>query len=287
VSVPPLAPTILSPASGGFIISPEATNITWRHNQVDLGGYQTKADLRYKISGGAWVEVLNCATTAPVYTLPAGTWPVSASVEFQVRTYGAAGAASPWSASSFTNTLAAIPPPAIMAPLDGSDQFTTPVLLEWSHPGLTQDAVTITRTSAPNSGTEYWASGLVLGSALTALVPLDSIPGRLDYLNIRFRYNGIWSQVKSVSIVSQYGPPAPPLLVLTQRSGVPVVDIQVTNPPGSLGFADTLVTDLFRDGVPIAANLPNNSTFTDLLPGATPTYLARAFSAAGASAESY
>jgi hypothetical protein len=293
VSVPPLAPTILSPASGGFIISPEANDITWRHNQVDLGGYQTKADLRYKISGGAWVEVLNCATTAPLYTLPAGTWPVSASVEFQVRTYGAAGAASPWSASSFTSTLSAIPAPLITSPAPGSDQFSTPVEMEWTHAGFTQDAVTMTRTSAPNGGTEYWSSGLVAGTAQNAMVPLDAIPGRLDWLNVRFRYFGHWSEVASVSIVSQYGPPAPPLLVLTQQTspdgrGLPVVDVQVTNPSGSLGFADTLVTDLFRDGVRIATNLPNNSTFTDDGPTGGPVeYTALAFAASGGSASSY
>jgi hypothetical protein len=295
VSVPPLAPTILAPVSGGFIIATDPNTISWRYNNIDLGGYQSRADLQYKKLGDvAWTPMTNIATTAASYTLPANTWTVGFQYEFQVKAYGAYGAASPWSASSFTTTIASVPAPTITTPAAGSDQFATPVEMEWTLPaGFTQDAITMTRTSAVNSGTEYWASGLVVTSAQNALIPLDALAGRTDYLNVRFRYNGNWSAVASVSIVSQYGPPAPPLLICTQQvasdgRSLPIVDVAITNPPSSLGFADALVTDLYRDGLKIAANLPNNSTFTDLLPTGGPVeYVARAFAASGGSASSY
>jgi hypothetical protein len=167
--------------------------------------------------------------------------------------------------------------------------------LEWDIvEGFAQDAITYTRTSEPNAGTHYFDSPVVETSAQNVLIPLDPAgsAGRTDYLNIRYRFKGQWSPVSSRAVVSQYSAPCAPLLVLTQQvaadgSGLPIVDIAVTNPPGVGGYADTTSTDLFRDGVPIATSLPNNSTFTDLLPGATPTYLARSKAASGGSAESY
>lgn len=75
-------------------------------------------------------------------------------------------------------------------------------------------------------------------------------------------------------------------------NGFPVVVVQITNPPASGGFTDTILNDLYRtgaDGIPerIAANLPPNSTYLDELPGAGPNnYIAVAFAASGASASS-
>lgn len=74
--------------------------------------------------------------------------------------------------------------------------------------------------------------------------------------------------------------------------GTPAVVVTITNPPAGGGYMDTITCDLYRtspDGsaVRIAANLPPNSTFVDLLPGAgVNNYVAVAFAASGASASS-
>jgi len=77
--------------------------------------------------------------------------------------------------------------------------------------------------------------------------------------------------------------------VLTQTPGLPQVSVAITNPAaGSGSNSATVVTDLYRDGVRIAANLSNNSTFLDLLPPGGPVeYVARAYSANGSSTYSY
>jgi hypothetical protein len=75
-------------------------------------------------------------------------------------------------------------------------------------------------------------------------------------------------------------------------AGHPVAVVTITNPPASGGYADTILCDLYRtspDGttVRIASNLPPNSTFVDLFPGAgNNTYITTAYAASGASASS-
>jgi hypothetical protein len=74
--------------------------------------------------------------------------------------------------------------------------------------------------------------------------------------------------------------------------GRPAVVVKISNPPASGGYADTIVCDLYRtspDGttVRIAANLPPNSQYLDLLPGASMggidnIYTAVAYAASGA-----
>jgi len=297
VNSPPLAPTLTGPANNGSIISTGPNVFGWAFNDPDIGDAQTRADFRYKKAGDAvWTTITNAATTAPSYTLPGATWTVGFQYEWQVSTFDKLPAQSPWSSSRFTTTIASVPAPTITAPTPASDQFSTPVALAWTLPagGFTQDAYRVQRGSAADgTGTVYYDSGQVTSTAQNALVPLDASMGRTDYLRVSFLYAGNWSAWASVAVVGQFAPPMVPLLVLGQVPGRPEVVVTITNPPGSAGFADTLVCDLHRtspDGskVRVAANLVPNSEFTDLMPGAgTTTYTAVAFAASGASTESY
>jgi hypothetical protein len=290
LNVAPLAPTLSSPPNNGYIISTEANAFGWAFNDTDPGDSQSRADFRYKQNpGDAWTTVTNAATTAGTYTLPASTWAVGKAVEWQVATWDKNGAAGPWSGSRFVNTIASVPAPTITNPTAWSDQFSTPVEVDWTLPaGFTQDAYRVQRVSYEDWDVVYYDSGIISSSALTALVPLDAAAGRTDVILVTFRYFGHWSDQAFTPINNQFGPPNRPLLVLAQVPGKPVVVITITNPPSSEGFADTLVTDLYRDGTRIASNLANNSTFTDLLAGAGDVeYTAIAFAASGGSAESY
>lgn len=290
----PLAPTLTTPTNNGSIISAEANTFSWTFNDADIGDAQTRADFRFKKSGDAvWTTTLNAATTAPSYTLPAAAWMVGSVYEWQVSTYDKAPAQSPWSISRFVKTIEFVTQPVITSPAAGSDQFFTPVSLAWTLPaGFTQDAYRVQRT-ANGTGALYYDSGQVTSTSQSAQVPLDAAVGRTDWLSVQFLYDGKWSAWATVSIVVQFSPPMVPLMVLSQVAGQPAVVVAITNPLGSDGSANTLVTDLYRtspDGgrVRIATNLPNNSEFTDLLPTAgINIYTAVAFAANGSSTDSY
>ena len=291
VNNPPLAPTLTGPANNGYIINTEANDFTWAYNNVDPGDYQSAADFQYKKFGDAgWTTLTNVATTVPSYTLPASTWVDGFQYEWQVKAYGAFGAASPWSSSRFTNTIASVPAPTITTPTSGDMEFGTPVELDWTLPGaFTQDAYRVQRADlADGSGVIYYDSGIVALTALSAQIPLDAAAGRTDWLRVQFRYNAHWSAWASVDILDEFGPPKTPLLLLAQVPDRPEVVVTITNPPGSLGYADTILNDLYRDGVRIAANLPPNSSFTDLLPGAgNVSYTVTAYAASGGTATSF
>jgi hypothetical protein len=288
-----LAPTLTLPANNGYIINTEANVFDWTYNNVDPGGYQSKADFQYKKAGDvSWTILTNVATTASVYTLPASTWTAGFQYEWQVKAYGAFGAASPWSASRFTNTIASVPAPTITTPASRDNEFGTPVELDWTLPGaFTQDAYRVQRADASDgSGVIYYDSGTVVSTARVANVPLEAAAGRTDWLRVQFRYMGHWSAWASVDILDEFGPPDSPEITCTQVTGQPAVNIVIYNPPGSLGFADTILNDLYRSGpdnvtIRIAANLPINTSFIDLLPGAGANeYIAVGYSASGGSA---
>ena len=285
----PLAPTLTGPGNNGYVINTEANTFTWTFNDPDLGDYQTRADFRYKKFGDvAWTTITNAVTTARAYTLAASAWTAGFQYEWQISTFDVAGLQSPWSSSRFTNTIASVPAPTITTPTSGDMEFGTPVELDWTLPGVfTQDAYRVQRADlADGSGVIYYDSGIVALTALSAQIPLDAAAGRTDWLRVQFRYNAHWSAWASVDILDEFGPPHTPWLGCAQIFGQPTVVMTITNLGMSFGYTDTILNDLYRDGVRIAANLPANASFTDLLPGAGSVhYTVTAYSASGATAQ--
>lgn len=78
-------------------------NVAWAFSDPDPGDTQSKADVQWRVGTGAFTQVLNAVTTAQTYTFPAGTFGtfIGQQVEWQVRTYDAAGKQGPWSTSGF------------------------------------------------------------------------------------------------------------------------------------------------------------------------------------------
>jgi hypothetical protein len=163
------------------------------------------------------------------------------------------------------------------------------VEVDWTLPaGFSQDAYGVLRTD-PSGVTYYWNSGSVSSSAQIAFVPLDSVAGRTDMISVHFLYAGHWSAWAQVNIISQFAPPWGPTMSMVQETLAgekqPVVAITLANPAGSSGMADTVATDVYRNGIPIVRGLPNNSVFRDIFVGAGRNfYAAQAFSASGGSA---
>lgn len=292
VNTAPLAPTLDTPATNAYIFAGDANMFGWTPNDPNPGDYQTRADYRWKVGAGAWTTVLSAATTVAQYVVAAATLTAGTLVEWQVSTYDNAGLQSPWSASSFVNVIAALAAPTITSPVADSPQASTPVSLAWTTT-TGSDAYQVARSSATGfTGTIYYDSGTVASTATNASIPLDPVAGRTDYLNVRFRYRGNWSPWASVGVVSQYGPPQVPLLVLTPNAEGAQVIVTITNPAASGGLAATTSNDLTRtspDGstVRIAKALAPNATYVDGLPGVgVNVYVVTAYAAGGGTAVS-
>jgi hypothetical protein len=294
-NAPPMAPTVIAPPANGLIVASVNNTLSWATHDSDPGDYCTRVDIRWKVSGaGTWATTLTgIATTGTSYVLPAGSWPAGALMEWQICSYDASSAQSPFSASRFTNTLAALGPPTITSPTNGALLYVSPVELDWTTGALAADAYQVQRCDSAAGLVIYYDSGQIISTARSALLPLDMSMGRSDYLRARYRYGGLWSPWASVSVVAQLAPPQTPIVYPVQSgSGRPQVVVTISCPAGTGGLADTLVCDLYRtspDGttVRIFADLPPNSTVVDDLPTAGANeYIAVAYSASGASATS-
>jgi len=291
----PLAPTPTEPLINSYIFYLGGNAFRWTFNDPDPGDTQSRADFRYRAAGaGSWTTVTNAATTAFLYVVAASTFTVDTQYEWQVSCWDQAGLQSPWSYSLWVTTIdSPTTPPTITSPASGSAQASTPVTLAWTLPaGFTQEAYRVYR-QANGFGAIYYDSGIVESSWRSAQIPLDAVRGRTDLLLVQFRYCGAWSPLSNVSVVNQFDPPHTPLLIAAQVSGRPEVVISITNPAASTGFEATVFNDLYRTGIDgvrirIAAALPVNASFTDLLPGAgNINYTVTAYAASGGTATSY
>jgi hypothetical protein len=294
VNTAPLAPTLNLPVTNAYIFAGDTTPFTWAINDPDAGDYQTVADFRYKKSGDvSWTTGAAVASTVSQFVMAANTWTAGFLYEWQVSTYDNAGLQSPWSASSFANVIATLAAPTITAPTAGSSQGSSPVTLMWTVAvGASESYQTQRTQNADGTGTLYTDSGTVVSTATTALMALDPVIGRTDYLRVRFYYRTHWSPWASVAINNQYGPPQTPLLVCTPNPAKASVSVTITNPAASGGFAATASNDITRtspDGMVdrIAKGLAPNATYVDGMVGAgVNDYKVTAYAASGSTAVS-
>ena len=100
----PSAPTGLVP-TGSVVFDPsQPLQLTWTHNPTD-GSAQTQYQLRHRVIGaGSWTTTSVIVSAAASYTLAAGSYSNGQSVEWQVSTWGADPAQSPYSASASVAT---------------------------------------------------------------------------------------------------------------------------------------------------------------------------------------
>lgn len=129
-AVPPLAPT---PATLYTADATEPVVMAWRHRPGTDDAGQTRYDLRYRAWGSTSWTTVTGGTTAS-HTLPAGTFTngPGQGIEWQVRTYGVAATASPWSELSLTY-LSARPIVTIISP-DGTGPHESPELaVSWTY----------------------------------------------------------------------------------------------------------------------------------------------------------
>lgn len=245
----PLAPTPLTPANNASIVATAPHTFSWQVNDQDPGDYCTRVDLRYMKTGdSSWTTLTTIATSATSWVLPANTWINGTTYQWQISTYDNASAQSPWSASNFVTTVASLPAATITTPTAMTLEYSSPVALAWTLPGgVIADAYRTQRADASDGGgVIYYDSGVVLTTALNALVPLDPVLGRTDYLRVCYRFSGLWSAWASVAIVGELAPPQTPVVTAYQPgAGLPVAGDDGSGLFGTYGLEDPPGSGLF------------------------------------------
>lgn len=86
----PNPPTGLSPTGNALIAPAQPRVFTWVHNPTDSTA-QTAYQIQWRVVGaGSWTVLGKIASTSASWTAPANTFPDNSTIEWQVRTWGAA-----------------------------------------------------------------------------------------------------------------------------------------------------------------------------------------------------
>lgn len=240
----PYAPSLTAPGENSTVNGDVQQRFSWSFADPDTGDSQSAYDLRYRPQGTTSWTVLSANTPNQFRDVAAGTFGVG-SYEWQVRTYDAFGYAGPYSASSFFDVADTPPGPTITAPINGSTIPFSSGSVQWST--SEQDAFEVRRVAddgagAPDETTVYYTSG-VTESALTRSHAL-TFPenGRYEHVQVRTRYQTVWSPWSSVRILVDYSAPLVPSVTVTPTA--PSITVDIEQPPRNLVVNSDFETDL-------------------------------------------
>ena len=269
LTAPPAAPSSLAP-DGEPRDATQAIPLRWLHVPVDTTA-QTAFEVQYRVSGGAWVSSGKVASTSSTWTLPAGTVANPGQLEWQVRTWGAAAAAGPWSATAIV-VLSSTPTVTISTPTDGGQVATSRLSVSWGYhdqenaPQLAWRVV----LRDDSGGVAESASGA--GDASSVTLSAILVDGATYSVEVTVMDGaGLSSVPDAATFTVAYAlPPAPALsLSWVARDGVVVADI--TNVPAGPGQVEAVSNVLQRslDGASwavVAEDIPANGAAVDQIP---------------------
>jgi hypothetical protein len=273
----PAAPTALAPSSVA-VDATTATPLTWQHNPLDTTP-QRKYEFQYRFNGGAWTSSGIITSSSSTGTLAANAVANGGTLEWQVRTWGAAttgGAdttgASPWSATATVTTSS--PPSVVINVPDSSGTWSASVLppswgysdpegspqSSWTAKLYAADSITVleTRSGTTESGTTFKTKVL---------------DGVTYWVGIRVQDStGMWSYETLQQFTVTYAKPPVPTMELTWLPEDGAVAVQIVNPDPVLPQVATTSNDLWRsvdgsDWKLVASGLPVNASVTDFIPG--------------------
>lgn len=165
---PPMAPTLVTPASSGVIASNEPyVAYQWRHNPYD-GSEQQKAELAISIDGGSsWT--VDTVTGNQSTIVKTNAYGVNQQVVWRVRTKGADENFGPWSANRIF-TVRQRPTVVIEQPADGFVITDVPISVKLTYIDQSGTVQASTLTIARDGETVFTKS---LGKSLTTTITAD------------------------------------------------------------------------------------------------------------------
>lgn len=174
VTVPPLAPTNLSPDDGKYDPTKSIT-FSWKHNPGTDSAPQTAFKFYHRLVGaGSWTEVAVTSGTSS-YTMAANTYPSVSNIEWKVATKGTDAAYSPDSdtyavtlevviqypvvLNGNTGELEALTPGALSGAADMAIFTSSGTFTKASYPGGKSARIRVLGGGGQGGGTEAAASG--------------------------------------------------------------------------------------------------------------------------------
>lgn len=267
----PNAPTLTSPIGSTVVDRASTQRFTWTFSDVDPGDSQSAYDLRYRLIGApGWTDTYESTTNSfrDITGFTAGNY------EWQVRTYDALGTVGPYSSSEFFTAATAPSAPTITDPLNGSDVIATDTVT-WIAASQTHYQVrTVADVSlAPYPSVVYSDTGEVASVALRT-VPL-SFPsnGRYEHLQVRIKYDGLWSPWASARVHATYPSLQPGTLTVTAEQTTASLLVDTTPATPGPGEPTPLTIDIYARasdaegfGDRLAAGLPADTEWRWWLP---------------------
>lgn len=234
----PSAPTLVSPI-GSISIDRTVTNrFSWVFNDEAYDS-QSRYIIQYRLVGaGTWTTVDQVSTNQ--YHDFAGSTFAAGNYEWQCRTYDSTtneggAVAGPFSGSGFFTAAAPTTAPTITAPTNNGTVTANPSNVTWT---VTNQSSYEVRTvadnaGAPNTSIVYYSSSEVVQSGTRS----HSVPfptnGRVEHVQVRVKFNGLWSTWSSVKITVTYTAPPTPTFTLTANNTAGTLTIAINNPtPG-------------------------------------------------------
>lgn len=226
----PNAP-VLTTMTGGALVSTASPNrAAHTFNDPDTGDSQSKFEVRYRLVGDVTWTTVVVPWPNPFYDFPAGTF-VEGDFERQVRTWDAGGLVGPWCASGFFT--AADPPagPSITYPINGQDAEQVETLV-WST--AEQDVYQVRRVGdddgVPDESVVYYDSGEVTAPLIRSLPLTFETNGRAEHIQVRVKFEGLWSVYISVMVNVDYSEPPVPSFVIYPDPETASLLLMITNP---------------------------------------------------------
>lgn len=243
VPVPPLAPTLLTPANGSVVDSTRPITFSWRHQSaVTDNSTQTAAVVHWSADNGAtWTNLAGRGVVeGPLQSIevPAGTWTSGTSIRWRARTRGAVPEFSEWTYGSFT----VYAPPVVTITAPPATVTTRPFTVAWTMTGGAQQSqwlVSIVQNSVAADGAVsavVVASGTGSDYATREWVCNEPLVNHTTYtVTVQVWGQGIPSAPVSTTFTTNYPDPVPvtleahldpetgtvPLHVSVMPSGVP------------------------------------------------------------------
>lgn len=261
----PYAPTLRGPV-GGVVLNRAASNrLSWTFSDPDFGDSQSKADLRYRITGATDWTTVTVASPSAYWDAVGGTF-TAGDYEWQVRTYDALGEVGPYSSSEFFTAADAPAGPTITYPVNGQFVELNETLV-WS--SADQDAYQVRRLGddggVPDEAVVYFDTGEVTDTTTRSLPLTFTVNARTEHVQVRVKNDGLFSPWVSVSVDVSYTPPPVPMLTFVLEPDTASLLVTITNPAPEVDQPDAIYNDVYiddGDGFERKATaLPTNSTW--------------------------
>ena len=263
----PYSPSILGPTGSSTIDYAAVQRFSWIYSNADPTDTQSAFDLQYRIAGAGLWTTISATTPNNFYDLPAATLSAN-NYEWQVRNYDSVGLVGPWCSSSFFTAATAPTDPAITTPTSGAT-VSANLTFTWSATTQTDYQVRKIRDvgGTPDPLTIYYDSGDVVNAAIRSVVLSMPINNRSEWLQVRIKSAGVWSNWVSIRVLASYVQPSPgtltvaidntrgALVVTTTAAAVgggeptPIyIDVYV-KVLGASGYGDRLATMITPTGI--------------------------------------